>query len=38
MKVVIDCDDAAIDLKKVIVGHLEKKGVELANVTVKRRK
>lgn len=32
MKVVIDCDDAAIDLKKVIVGHLEKKGVEVADL------
>ena len=32
MKVVIDCDDAAIDLKKVIVGHLEKKGVEVTDL------
>ena len=32
MKVVIDCDDAAIDLKKVIVAHLEKSGVEAVDL------
>jgi ribose 5-phosphate isomerase B len=32
MKVVIDCDDAAIDLKKVIVGHLSAKGVEVTDL------
>lgn len=32
MKVVIDCDDAAVNLKKVIVAHLEKKGVEVTDL------
>ena len=32
MKVVIDCDDAATDLKKVIVAHLENKGVEVTDL------
>ena len=32
MKVVIDCDDAAIDLKKTIAAHLEKKGVEVTDL------
>lgn len=32
MKVVIDCDDAAIDLKKTIVAHLEKSGVEAVDL------
>ena len=32
MRVVIDCDDAAIDLKKTIVAHLEKSGVEAVDL------
>ena len=28
MKIVIDCDDAALALKKTIVSHLESRGVE----------
>ena len=32
MKVVIDCDDAAINLKKCIVEHLQKKGVEVVDL------
>jgi len=32
MKVVIDCDDAALELKKVIVRHLETKGVEVTDL------
>ena len=32
MRVVIDCDDAAIELKKTIVAHLEKKGVEVTDL------
>ena len=32
MRVVIDCDDAATDLKKVIAAHLEKSGVEVTDL------
>ena len=32
MRVVIDCDDAAIGLKQVIVAHLEKSGVEAVDL------
>ena len=32
MKIVIDCDDAAIDLKKTIVEHLTKSGVEVTDL------
>ena len=32
MRVVIDCDDAAIDLKKTIAAHLEKSGVEVTDL------
>lgn len=32
MKVVIDCDDAAIELKKVITDHLIKSGVEVTDL------
>lgn len=32
MKIVIDCDDAAVGLKKTIVAHLEKKGVEVCDL------
>lgn len=32
MKVVIDCDDAALDLKKIIIRHLEAKGVEVTDL------
>lgn len=32
MKVVIDCDDAAIELKKVIVAHLKNRGVDVADL------
>ena len=32
MKVVIDCDDAAIELKEVIVAHLQKSGVEAVDL------
>lgn len=32
MKVVIDCDDAAIGLKQVIVEHLLKKGIEVTDL------
>ena len=32
MKIVIDCDDAAVELKKVIVAHLEKNGVEVTDL------
>ena len=34
MKVVIDCDDAAVNLKKVIVAHLEKKGIEVTDLLI----
>ena len=32
MKVVIDCDDAAVGLKKTIVAHLESKGVQVTDL------
>lgn len=32
MKVVIDCDDAAIELKKIITEHLKKSGVEVTDL------
>ena len=32
MKVVIDCDDAATGLKKVVIRHLEKLGVEVTDL------
>lgn len=32
MKVVIDCDDAAVELKKTIIEHLEKSGVEMKDL------
>lgn len=32
MRVVIDCDDAAIELKKIIIKHLSLKGVEVADL------
>ena len=32
MKVVIDCDDAAVGLKKTIVSHLESKGVQVTDL------
>lgn len=32
MKIVIDCDDAAIDLKKTIADHLTKAGVEVTDL------
>lgn len=32
MKVVIDCDDAAVNLKKCIVDHLKSKGVEVVDL------
>lgn len=32
MKVVIDCDDAAVNLKKVLVDHLNDKGVEVVDL------
>ena len=32
MKVVIDCDDAAIELKKTIVAHLEKNGIDAVDL------
>lgn len=32
MKVVIDCDDAAIELKKIITEHLTKSGVEVTDL------
>ncbi len=32
MRVVIDCDDAAIELKKVIIKHLNSKGVEVTDL------
>lgn len=32
MKVVIDCDDAAVSLKKVIIEHLKDKGVEVTDL------
>ncbi len=32
MKVVIDCDDAAIEFKKVIVAHLKSRGVEVTDL------
>ena len=38
MKVVIDCDDAALELKKVIVRHLETKGVEVTDLDYLGRK
>ena len=32
MKIVIDADDAALDLKKVIVDHLRSKGIEVEDL------
>ncbi len=32
MKVVIDCDDAAIELKKTIVAHLENNGIDAVDL------
>lgn len=32
MRVVIDCDDAAIELKKIIIKHLNSKGVEVTDL------
>ena len=32
MKIVIDCDDAAVALKKTIISHLEKSGVEVTDL------
>lgn len=32
MKIVIDCDDAAVSLKKCIVEHLKSKGVEVVDL------
>lgn len=32
MKIVIDCDDAALALKKTIVSHLESQGVEVTDL------
>lgn len=32
MRVVIDCDDAAIELKKIIIKHLCSKGVEVTDL------
>jgi sugar-phosphate isomerases, RpiB/LacA/LacB family len=32
MKVVIDCDDAAIELKRVIAAHLNSRGVEVTDL------
>ncbi len=32
MKIVIDCDDAALALKKTIVSHLESRGVEVTDL------
>ena len=32
MRVVIDCDDAAIELKKIIIKHLYSKGVEVTDL------
>ena len=32
MRVVIDCDDAAVNLKKVIVEHLKNKGIEVTDL------
>ena len=32
MKVVIDCDDAAVNLKKVLVDHLNDRGVEVVDL------
>lgn len=32
MKVVIDCDDAAVSLKKILVEHLQNRGVEVVDL------
>ena len=32
MKIAIDCDDAAVNLKKVIYDHLISKGVEITDL------
>jgi len=32
MRIAIDCDDAAIDLKKTIVAHLEANGVDITDL------
>lgn len=32
LKVVIDCDDAAVDMKQVIVDHLKKQGVDVTDL------
>lgn len=32
MKIVIDCDDAALDLKQIIIAHLQKEGVEVSDL------
>ncbi len=38
MKIVIDADDAAFDLKKVIVAHLEAKGLEVDDLDFHKTK
>jgi ribose 5-phosphate isomerase B len=32
MKVAVDCDDAAVELKKIIVQHLRARGIEVADL------
>lgn len=32
MKIVVDADDAALDLKKIIIDHLRKKGIEVVDL------
>ena len=32
MKICIDCDDAAINLKKVLIDHLKSKGIDITDL------
>ena len=32
MKICIDCDDAAVNLKKVLYGHLKSKGIDITDL------
>ncbi|MFY0652794.1 MAG: RpiB/LacA/LacB family sugar-phosphate isomerase [Cyclobacteriaceae bacterium] len=36
MKIAIDCDDAAVDLKDVIFEHIQSKGIEIADLKESR--
>ncbi len=38
LKVVIDCDDAAIDMKQILVGHLRQRGVAVTDLDYQAQK